>query len=321
MGGASAVFRELVESHVERVPVLETLHVERLNGIDCLISQVVVKNIFTDFDRKLSRHLAVVRGEGFPRFAVIARFREKNAPGKWKNFGATQHPSVPHALRAVGERALSHGDGTGIRHRHVGPGAGDEEGTVIPLQRTRLNTLGEALRVCEALGESEFLDISGDFDVVLCRPPTDQRPVMIQVHRGSLSLPNGLAQDSGVSEHPIAGFVRAMAENPRAQAYIAAARHGLAAAKEAAVGEFRAAAEDQIMAFDRALRGRPLDGYLMDSALALVARLKAGLGDELRGLSEHARITALEWSAAAEFAHGTNGSRLSSPTRAIEGVG
>ncbi len=54
------------------------------------------------------------------------------------------------------------------------------------------------------------------------------------------------------------------------------------------------------MAFDRALAGRPLDGHRSDSALSLIARLRAGLGDELRGLGEAARITAMEWSLAVD---------------------
>ena len=310
----TTIFRDVIEPDLERVPVFETLHAERLNGSDCLVSQVVVKNIFTDFDRKLSRHLAVVRGQGFPRYSVFARFRERRAPGNWTGFGATQHASVPHALRAVVDRALGFGDGTGLRQRHAGPGVGEEDGTAVPLGRAHLNALTEALALCDAIGEVEFLEISGDFDVVVCRPPGDQRPVTIYLRRGSLSIPNGRAQDSGVSEHPLAGFRAALVTETRAQTYVATARHALAAAKEAAVSEFRAAAEAQIMAFDRALCGRPLDGFRMDSALCLIARLKAGLGDELRGLSEHARITALEWSAAARSAaRGTNGKQMPVP--------
>ena len=79
---------------------------------------------------------------------------------------------------------------------------------------------------------------------------------------------------------------------------MARARHALVATKEAAVLEFRAAAENRILNFDRALAGRPLDGHRLDAAVALVARLKAGLGGSLSGLSEDAQITALDWSAA-----------------------
>ena len=62
----------------------------------------------------------------------------------------------------------------------------------------------------------------------------------------------------------------------------------------------REAAERQILNFDRALAGRPLEGHRLDSVVALVERLKAGLGTSLNGLSEDARITALDWSVSIE---------------------
>ena len=61
---------------------------------------------------------------------------------------------------------------------------------------------------------------------------------------------------------------------------------------------------DRILAFDRALAGRPLDGHRLDAAVALVERLKAGLGGSLNGLSEDAQITALDWSAAIASGNG-----------------
>ena len=234
-------------------------------------------------------------------------------------------------VRAVADRALRYGTGGGIRQRHLGPGVGDDDGTPIPLGRADLAALDAALKICEAIGEAEFLELSGDFEMVLCRPPSDQRPLSMYLRKGSLGLPVGREQDGGIAEHPLAGFREAMATDTRAQTYLAAARHAVAAAKEAAVSEFRAAAEDQIMAFDRALGGRPLDGFRMDSALSLIARLKAGLGGELRGLSEHARITALEWSAAADSAGRTEVARqeaaraeigwMAAPVAAVPGIG
>jgi hypothetical protein len=79
---------------------------------------------------------------------------------------------------------------------------------------------------------------------------------------------------------------------------MAQTRHAMVEIKEDAVMQFRAAAEMRILKFDQALAGRPLAGHLLDSAEALIARLKAGLGDSLTGLSEDAKITALDWSAA-----------------------
>jgi len=91
-----------------------------------------------------------------------------------------------------------------------------------------------------------------------------------------------------------------MMQSTEARTYLATLRHMLIAQKEQAVLDFRAAAEQRILQFDRALQGRPLDGFRMDAVVSLVSRLKAGLGTSLIGLSEDARITAFEWAATIE---------------------
>ncbi len=120
----------------------------------------------------------------------------------------------------------------------------------------------------------------------------------MHLKNGSISMPCTNGEVITPFECPIHGFAKHAADNVLAQGYMARARHALVATKEAAVLEFRAAAEDRILAFDRALAGRPLDGHRLDAAVALVERLKAGLGGSLSGLSEDAQITALDWSAA-----------------------
>ena len=294
------IFSKVIQADLARIPLFEALHVERFNGAEYLISQVVVKNIFTDFDRLLSRHLAATRGEGFPHYTVFVRFRERNGIEKWKNFDPTQHASVPHALRHIAERAVSFGVEDGLILRQAGSNNSNDEGSHIPLEREDVEALKDALQACETIGEPEFMEISGDFDIVFCRPSPDQRPITMYLRKGSVSVPSDRSATGTPFECPLAGFRRGIRSDVGAQGYVANARHSLAAAKEAAVSEFRAAAEEQIMAFDRALHGRPLDGHRSDSAIALIARLKAGLGEELRGLGEAARITAMEWSLAVD---------------------
>ena len=96
-------------------------------------------------------------------------------------------------------------------------------------------------------------------------------------------------------ECPIHGFAEHAASNMLAQGYLARARHALVAAKEAAVQDFRAAAETRILSFDKALGQRAMEGHRLDATVALVERLKSGLGSSLGGLSEDAQITALDW--------------------------
>ena len=77
----SGVFKTFVEPSLERSPVLEVSHVERHQKRDYIVTQTIQRNVFTDFDRKLSRHLAATRGAGFPAFTVAVRVSERGCGG------------------------------------------------------------------------------------------------------------------------------------------------------------------------------------------------------------------------------------------------
>ncbi|MGR3718166.1 MAG: hypothetical protein ACU0B1_15650 [Thermohalobaculum sp.] len=295
----SKVFKTFVERSLERIPVLEVSHVERLQGCDYIISQTIQRNVFTDFDRKLSRHLTATRGDGFPAFTVAVQVNERGSGGPPRFLTPVHHASVPHALKGIADRAFAHCGRVELMVQNNNPGAGDRvAGVRRELSTDDIEALDAALDICRHLGEAEFLDISGDFDIVIAGPPGELQPIVMHLQNGSISMPctNGTAITP--FECPIHGFAGHAAGNVLAQGYLARARHALVATKEAAVLEFRAAAEDRILAFDRALAGRPLDGHRLDAAIALIERLKAGLGGSLSGLSEDAQITALDWSAA-----------------------
>ncbi len=295
----SKVFKTFVERSLERIPVLEVSHVERLQGCDYIVTQTIQRNVFTDFDRKLSRHLAATRGAGFPAFTVAVQVNERGRGGPPRFLTPVQHASVPHALKGIADRAFAHCGRVELMVQNNNPGAGDRvAGVRRELSTDDIEALDAALDICRHLGEAEFLDISGDFDIVIAGPPGELQPIVMQLQNGSISMPctNGAAVTP--FECPIHGFASHAAGNVLAQGYMARVRHALVATKEKAVMEFRAAAEHRILAFDRALAGRPLNGHRLDAAIALVERLKAGLGGSLSGLSEDAQITALDWSAA-----------------------
>jgi hypothetical protein len=164
--------------------------------------------------------------------------------------------------------------------------------------RDDVEALDAGLSICRFLGAPEFLTISGDFDIVIARPPGDLRPVTMHLKNGSISIPCSAGGTVTPFECPLHGFAQHLRDSVQAQSYMAQARHALVAEKEDAVTDFRTAAERHILNFDRALAGRPLTGHRLECAVALVERLKAGLSSNLAGLAEDARITALGWSAA-----------------------
>ncbi len=295
----SSVFKAFVEPSLERIPVLEVSHVERHQQREYIITQTIQRNVFTDFDRKLSRHLAATRGAGFPAFTVSVKVSERGSGGPARFLSPAHHASVPHALKGIADRAAARCGRVDLTMYHDDPCAGDRgAGLRRELTTDDIEALDASLSICRHLGEAEFLDISGDFDIVIAGPPGELKPIIMHLQNGSVSMPctNGTAITP--FECPIHGFASHVTGNVLAQGYLARARHALVATKEAAVLEFRAAAENRILAFDRALAGRPLDGHRLDAATALIERLKAGLGGSLNGLSEDAQITALDWSAA-----------------------
>jgi hypothetical protein len=295
----SSVFKTIIEPSLERIPVLEVSHVERHQKREYIITQTIQRNVFTDFDRKLSRHLAATSGAGFPAFTVAVHVNERGNGAPPRALSPAHHASVPHALKGIADRAFAHCGRVDLTVHNNSLGAGNRvAGVRRKVSTDDMETLDAALTICRHLGEAEFLELSGDFDIVIAAPPGELQPIVMHLQNGSVSMPctNGTAITP--FECPIHGFATHAADNVLAQGYMARARHALVATKEAAVLEFRAAAEDRILAFDRALAGRPLNGHRLEAAVALVDRLKAGLGGSLSGLSEDAQITALDWSAA-----------------------
>ncbi|MEO1533671.1 MAG: hypothetical protein AAFU72_16010 [Pseudomonadota bacterium] len=301
-----SLFDTVVQPSVERIPLMDVQYADVVDDHPCVISHVVSRNVFTDFDLKLSRHLAAVRSGGFPGVTVTIRARE-NKPGAIWTEGRDQHfLTVPHALRGVARRAigdkgsatLTFGNAEGVNEALE---AVDDAGPKRKVDTVEMDAFGAALEFCRTLGAFEFLEVSGDFDILMVRPAgTDETPITIDLFRGAVSVPPTSGRGHDGFEGALYELQRNGEQNAAVRAYFAASRHAMTTAKEEAVLAFRAAAESRIHAFDRALANRPLQGHRLDAVLSLVARLRAGLGDDLAGISEDARITALDWAEAAE---------------------
>lgn len=295
---ASSLFKSVIEPGLERIPVLEALHVERHHGRDYVLNQTIHRNIFTEFDRKLSRHLAATRGAGFPSFTVTVHVSERGGAASPRPLATAHYASVPHALKGIAERAIANLGAVDLAIQHGGSSVGEAAARITrKVDAGTVEGMEVALNVANHLGETEFLDMSGDFDIILAGPPGKLNPLLMHISNGSVSMPCQTGESITPFECPIYNFAEHVAGSVQAQGYLASARHALVAEKATAVAEFRAAAEARILSFDRALAGRPLTGHRLDAAVSLVERLKAGLGGTLSGLAEDAMITALDWSA------------------------
>ncbi|MEM6421346.1 MAG: hypothetical protein AAF698_02070 [Pseudomonadota bacterium] len=276
---------------------------EVIDGRTVVISNVIQRNVFTDFDIKLSRHLAAVRGGGFPAITVTQRMRDDDPTAPWSE-GRQQHfLTVPHALRAIARRATKTAETATLRFVDAdGPMESlDSNAPSRVIDRSEVKSMGAALDFCRSLGAFEFLDVSGDFDMLLIAPAgTALDPITVDLYRGTVGVPSMRARADAGFEGALYELRRNVYDNAAARSYFASARHAMTAAKEEAVLAFRAAAEEKIHDFSRALGDRPLLGYRLDAVMSLVARLRTGLGDTLEGIAEDARITALDWADAVE---------------------
>lgn len=265
-----------------------------------LVWHLVAKNVFTSFDTRLSRHLAAVTGAGLPHATVETRVRDL-ATGRTAAQGAPRRAaSAPAALAVAAKLALGGRDRVAVRLGNWN--AGDEGlGQERVITAHAVEALEQALGICARLGVADFLEISGDLDRVLVRPAGSRLDVLVMdLSRGTVAVPAcGTAGGTGgaATQASLYDFESAADTVPAVAAWLARARHAVARAREAAVREFREAAEERIIQFDAALAGRPLAGHRLEVASSLVARLQAVLGDSLAGLSEAARLRALDWAA------------------------
>ena len=290
-------FEAVVEPSTERLGLFGIAHDVHFDGRNFAVSHKVSKNVLTDFDGKLSRYLAAVTGVGLPGATVETRIKDVASGRSWNPYPAHHVASIPHALCTAAKLAL--GDKPAIPVR-MGAWMNDSmgQGQEYSITSETISTLEKALGVCNFLGSVDFLEISGDFDRVLARPRGSTMDMMVMdLQRGTISIPTVSEMGGSAWQGPLYGFEKAVNQAPAITSFLARARHAVAAAKEDAIHAFRESAEGRILSFNEALAGRQLTGYRLDSATSLVARLQAGLGDTLLGLSEAAQMTALDWAA------------------------
>lgn len=292
-----AVFARVIEPELERIPVLEVVHSETHDGRAYQVHQMVSRNVFPDFDLKLSRHLAATSGRGFPAFRTDIEVRETNPGGRRREIASAAHGSVPHALLDIARRAVQRRGTVDLifKHNLTSDDGNAPAGLGRKVGKDELDMLDAALRICRTLGETEFLQISGDFDILIVTPPGNLAPLTMHLGKGTLTIPGNAGTPF---ECPIITYAKSAAGDGAAQHYLARVRHALVGEKEAAIAAFRATAEARILATNEALGTHAIAGHRLQAVEGLVDRLTAGLGPSLKGLAEDARITALDWRSA-----------------------
>ena len=296
----SNIFEKIIEPGLQTVPVLDLIHAEWHDGVKFRVTQSISRIVYTDFDRKLSDYFAATQGKGFPGFKAITtvvKLTAKEAPAQT---APDYHDSASHALASAIDRAVARvGDVEFVLQRADCP-----QGQVPPIGQRRqvdaayVDHMKRGLAICNHMGATAFIQVSGEFGMITIAPPGGLEPVVLDLEKGRVFVPSVRAGASDApSEWPIAAFKERALDNAGAQNYLAAVRHAIVTAKEAAILDFHSAAAERIHSFDRALSGEPLTGHWRESAVGFIARIQSALGGQLNGLPEDARGIALDWCA------------------------
>ena len=295
-------FHEDIETSLESLPVLQATYSEYHKGREFRLTQTIYRNVYTEFDHKLSRYLSATRGEGFPAFTVKVEIAEPQSEDKAIHLISIFHESLLHALKDIAERAYDRAGPVGLTiQRGI-----STNGKQPPISHKRkiatgdIEMLNTALGICRSLGDLDFLEISGDYEAIVATPPGKLNPVILHLQNGLVLVPSVPIGGDAPFQWPIYAFAQNASTNPSAQSYLASVGQSIVTEKEASILGFRSAAERRIIDFQRALAGRRLEGHWLKGAQGLIARLQLGLGGGLAGVSEDAQGIALELSAAIE---------------------
>lgn len=289
-------FHDKIEPCVQSLPVLRVVHSENHNGRDYQLTQTVKRNVYTEFDRSLSRHLAATGGEAFPAYTVTVEVAEAEAMGARRHLVSAFHESVPHAIKELSGRALKRAGPIelGFYRSNLKTALDPTVAQKRKITSGDVDLLETALAICKTLGDGEFLDISGDFSTIVAAPPGNMDPLIMYLSHGTVSVPSSTIPGSTPFKWPIYSFFEHAATNMAAQSYLSGVNQAILVEKEAAIREFRSITERRVVDFHDALAGRELHDHWLEAADGLLARLKAGLGEALVGISENARGIALD---------------------------
>ncbi|MEM7176904.1 MAG: hypothetical protein AAGD47_08665 [Pseudomonadota bacterium] len=290
------LFQTVIEPSVERVPVLELAQIVETDDMRLEAIYLLERTVMTAFDKKLSDHLAAVQGSGFPQISMQITIRDPETGKTWHPMDRQVFPTIPHALHFAGQFALGDRETCSLKvfSRVRAAFSGKAVGIVEEISAIRLDALRACIEVCELMGEFEYLHVTGNFTTIVIQTVDHSfEPVVVDLERGTVTVPSTTGGTSYVG--PLFNPLKSISENRDAAIYFTQVNHRLTVMKEEAIWSFRAAAEERIVGFDKALGGQALTGYRMTAAETLVHRVRAGMGENLLGLSEQAQVTALGW--------------------------
>lgn len=275
-----------------RAPLFTLAYRAEIGGRAGLVTHEFAEIVHSGFSAALSRHLRAVGGEALPGVEAATRFEMDGrdaAPLSSVSFA----PGPLHALERIVATALD-GGVTEVELRRPGGDAA----RVARLTPDLLHGLAAARRLADAVGDPAYCRTEADLDgAVIHMPGGETSMVEIDFGASTATFPACAPLAGEALRAPLLAAIGDAAEsgNPALAARLRRLREIQRRARADAVETFRATAEREIAAFADGLGGRVLDGHALEIARELSAALRAAFGDDLKGLSPHARLRAFDW--------------------------
>ncbi len=284
-----------------RVPLIEVGFEAKGREARTLCVATVSKVIYAGFDRSLSDYMHATHGKAFPRFMVVLHEKVEGSEEGARQVAERPFNSIPEALAWIGERALDGDEQTQVKVHSDFTGENNDANTrPRTVTASDVHALKTAFSIVSQLADPAVIDITGDFESLAINPPADSglRKARVDFSNNIMFVPGIDGGHEGV-QFSVFELPEKMQEDQVVRTYSRIVADLVTQRKQHAVEEFRWAAEEQILNFDNAIGSQSLTGYRGEIAKDLIARLKAGLGDDLRGISAHARAIAFDWADAA----------------------
>ncbi|MEM1314869.1 MAG: hypothetical protein AAGI51_09970 [Pseudomonadota bacterium] len=276
-----------------RTPLFSLSYEGEIAGRRGRLTHDLSEIVHSGFNAALSRHLRAVRGEALPQVEAATRFEMEGREGA-PLASASFAPGPLHALERIVETAL--GDAVAVDAEVARPDDGSAR--AVKLTPDLLAGLRAARRLADAVADPAFCRIEADLEgAVLHMPGSDVPMAEIDFAASTVVFAASSPGSGEALRVPLLAAIGEAAERgaPALAARIRRLRDLQRRARAEAVAAFREAAEREIAAFADGLGGRPLEAHALEIAHELSRALREAFGDDLKGLSPHARLRAFDW--------------------------
>lgn len=290
----SAILDRVFHDQTAQAPVLTLSHDSNLPGWEGIVAHTVSEVIYSPFDRVFADYVYATTGQPMPR----ARVETVLLDGRHEILrrSVSGCPTVLDALIQIGTRAA----GGEVRHFRMSPGdLGRHLRGLTDLDPRRLDaahfeTMAVGAALIDEIADSGHCRVTATLDGASVQGPGGAG-ILCEIDFGQALVTFPPREGGESMKLPLLNFAASARERPALAARLRETQEAMGQARRAAVEAFGAACDAEVTRLGAALQGRRIEGRSAEVAGELVDRLIAAFGQDMRGLSPHARLVALDW--------------------------